>query len=132
MTDETSGVRALLGIDVITIEAGTAVVRLTVRDDMVNEHGTCHGGVIFTLADTAFGLACNSHGPTTVAASATIEFLHPVSIGSTLTAAATETHRSGRSGLYDVAVVDDHDVVAAHFRGRSRTIGSESGGATDA
>jgi acyl-CoA thioesterase len=122
MENRSTGAGALLGIEIVDVGSGTAVARLVVRDDMLNDHGTCHGGVIFTLADTAFERACNSHGPLTVAASASIDFVGAVGVGSTLVATATETFRSGRSGLYDIEVRDDDGGIVAHFRGRSRTI----------
>ena len=112
-----------LGIELIGVGGGAATVRMTVRPDMANVHGTCHGGVLFTLADTAFQLACNSHGPVTVAAGATIEYLAPAATGAVLTARCTELAHQGRSGVYDVTVVDGGGVTVAAFRGRSRTVG---------
>ncbi len=118
---------AMLGIELVDLTPGCATVRMTVRDDMLNGFGTIHGGVLFLLADSAFSLACNSHGPLTVAAAASIDFLSPVDPGSTLTATASEQFRRGRTGLYDVAVTrqDANGVsvdTVAHFRGRSRTL----------
>ena len=111
-----------LGIELIDQDEGRAVTRMTVRGDMVNGHAMAHGGLIFTLADTAFACACNSHGPVTVAAGADITFVRPVRAGDVLTAYARERARFGRSGIYDVTVVRDGEVVA-EFRGRSREIG---------
>jgi acyl-CoA thioesterase len=111
----------VIGIETVEVGAGRAVVRMRVRPDMLNTHGTCHGGHVFTLADTAFELACNSHGPTTVAAGASIDFLAPVQDGATVVATCEEQWRQGRSGVYDVEVVAD-GVVVALFRGRSRTV----------
>lgn len=110
----------LLGIAVVDVAPGLATVRMFVRPDMVNSHGTCHGGIIFTLADTAFAHACNSHGPPAVAASASIDFLRPAPAGATLTAMAVEQFHRGRTGLYDVVVTagDESDPVA-RFHGRS-------------
>lgn len=111
-----------LGIETVEVAPGRAVVTMAVDIAMVNAHGTCHGGFVFTLADTAFELACNAHGPTTVAASASIDFLAPVPVGSLLVATCTETWRGGRSGVYDVVVTDGDETVVAMFRGRSRTV----------
>jgi acyl-CoA thioesterase len=88
---------------------------------MVNGHAMTHGGYVFMLADTAFACACNSHGPVTVAAGADINFLRPTGPGDLLIASAKERVTSGRSGIYDVTVTRDGDVVA-EFRGRSRVI----------
>ena len=98
---------------------------MLVRADMVNGHDLCHGGLIASLADSAFALACNSHGPVTVAAGFSIDLLAPARLGQTLYADAREVSRRGRSGLYDVTVrADDPEAgaVIAEFRGRSRTI----------
>jgi acyl-CoA thioesterase len=107
-----------LGIALVSAGEGRAVVRMTVRDDMLNGHVIAHGGLIFTLADTAFACACNSWGPVTVAAGADISFLLPVRAGDVLDAEATVRARSGRHGIYDVTVRRGPDVVA-EFRGRS-------------
>ena len=112
-----------LGIELVEAGPGTVTLRMAVRADMLNGHGTCHGGIVFTLADTAFAIACNSHGDPTVAAGATIEFVAPVAEGAVLTAAAREQHRQGRSGVYDIEVTSDDGTTVALFRGRSRTIG---------
>jgi len=121
-----------LGMTVVSVGSGRAEVSMVVRDDMVNGHELCHGGLIATLADSAFALACNSHGPVTVAAGFTVDFLEPGRLGDTLVATAVERARRGRSGLYDVTVRrvgdpgdpgDPDDTVIAEFRGRSRTVG---------
>src|SRR6476646_7724647 len=91
-----------LGIIISDVAPGTAIASMTVRDDMANGHGICHGGYIFTLADTAFAFACNTYDDVTVAAGADITFLEPVSKGAGLIATAVELNRRGRSGLYDV------------------------------
>jgi acyl-CoA thioesterase len=111
-----------LGMELVEVGAGTAVVRMTVREDMVNGHAIAHGGYLFLLADTAFACACNSRGPVTVAAAADITFVAPVRAGDILVAAAAERVSFGRSGIYDVTVRRGGQVVA-EFRGRSRTIG---------
>ena len=112
-----------LGIEVGDVAPGRATARMTVRDDMVNGHGICHGGYVFTLADTAFAFACNTYDDRTVAAGADISFLEPVHAGERLTATACERSRRGRSGLYDVTVATGDGVVVAEFRGRSRSLG---------
>ncbi len=114
-----------LGMDLVEVAPGRARVSMVVRPDMVNGHDLCHGGLIATLADSAFALACNSHGPATVAAGFTIDFLAPGLLGQTLHADAREVSLRGRSGIYDVTVrADDADAgeVIAELRGRSRTL----------
>jgi len=110
-----------LGIELIEAEKGQATVRMTITREMVNGHGTAHGGYVFLLADTAFACACNSHGPVTVAAGADVTFLRPAKEGDLLEARASERSANGRSGIYDVTVTRGGDVVA-EFRGRSRVI----------
>ena len=110
-----------LGMELISAGGGAATVRMTVTAEMVNGHGMTHGGYVFLLADTAFACACNSHGPVTVAAGADVTFLRPSAEGDVLEAVARERSTSGRSGVYDVTVARDGDVVA-EFRGRSRMI----------
>lgn len=111
-----------LGIELLHAGDGNAELRLTVRKDMVNGHGSAHGGYLFLFADSAFACACNTHGPVTVAAGAEVSFVAPAFEGDVLTATATERTRYGRSGIYDVTIRRGHDVIA-EFRGRSRTIG---------
>ena len=114
-----------LGMELVDVGPGTAHVSMGVRADMVNGHDLCHGGLIASLADSAFALACNSHGPVTVAAGFAVEFLVPGRLGQTLFADAREVSLRGRSGIYDVRVrADDADAgeVIAEFRGRSRTL----------
>ena len=108
-----------LGIAVSVERPGAAEARLEVRRAMVNGHDICHGGYIFTLADTAFAFACNTYNRITVAAGASIEFVRPGKLGDTLTAVAREAHRGGRSGIYDVIVSNQNDELVAIFRGRS-------------
>ena len=109
----------LLGIELVEHGQGWARTRMTVRDDMVNGHGVCHGGVIFSLADTAFACACNSWGPVTVAAGADIVFVAPGRRGDLLTAEARLRSSYGRSGIYDVTITRGEDLIA-EFRGRSQ------------
>jgi len=107
-----------LGIEVLEVAPGRVRVAMTVRSDMANGHGTCHGGVIFTLADSAFAFACNSHGEPMVAAGASIEFLAPPRRGERIIASATETTRTARYGIYDVVIAKQSGEPIAHFRGR--------------
>ncbi len=111
-----------LGIRIQQVAAGRATLTMTVAATMVNGHGLCHGGYIFTLADTAFAYACNSYGQRTVAQHCDISFVAPGKLGMRLVADAVERHRAGRSGIYDVTVRDDTGVTIAEFRGLSRSI----------
>lgn len=112
-----------LGMTLLEVRAGYARMSMTITAAMVQGHGTAHGGMIFTLADSTFAFACNSYGPTTVAAHCDISFLRPTRIGDELVAEAVERERYGRNGIYDVAVRRAVDgVVVAEFRGRSRTL----------
>jgi acyl-CoA thioesterase len=95
-----------LGMAIERVAPGEAVLTMTVRPDMVNGHDMCHGGFIFTLADSAFAFACNSYNVTTVAASCDIAFLKPARAGETLRATAREVYRETRNGIYDIAVTD--------------------------
>jgi len=114
----------MLGIEVISAGPGTAVVSMRVRDDMINGWELCHGGLIASLADTAFAIACNSRGKVTVAAGFDVTFLEAGRIGDLLIAEASEVALRGRSGVYDVTVIREADgVVIAAFRGRSRATG---------
>jgi len=112
-----------LGIDISDVAPGHATATMTITAGMVNGHDICHGGYVFTLADTAFAFACNTYNDRTVAAGADISFLHPVHAGETLTAVASERARRGRSGIYDVSVTRADGEVVAEFRGRSRSLG---------
>ena len=95
---------------------------MTVRADMLNGHAICHGGFIFTLADSAFAFACNSYNLTTVASGCTIDFLAPAREGDVLTAVAHERSVSGRTGVYDIEVTNQHGETIALFRGKSYRI----------
>lgn len=110
-----------LGMSLDAVGPGTATVSLTLRDDMVNGHGIGHGGITFTLADSAFAVACNSYNRVSVAASAEIRFRRPTQLGDRLVATATELTREARDGVYDVLVTVG-DVVVAVFVGRSKEI----------
>lgn len=111
-----------LGMVLEHVGPGIARISMVVEPRMLNGHQTCHGGFIFTLADSAFAFACNAGGQHAVAAHCTISFVRPVRLGERLVATATERHREGRSGIYDVRLTVD-DAVVAEFRGHSRTTG---------
>ena len=108
-----------LGIKIEIREAGAATAHMRVREDMINGFDICHGGLIFTLADTAFAFACNAYDRVTFAASASIEFVRPAQLGDKLRAIAREEHRGSRSGYYAVKVENDLGEVLALFRGRA-------------
>jgi len=110
-----------LGMKIVEIAPGRATLTMKVRPDMVNGQRIAHGGFIFTLADSAFAFACNSHNARAVAAQGHITFIKPGKLGDVLVATAREVSRRGRSGIYDVRVTSGHDVIA-EFRGHSRTI----------
>jgi len=110
-----------LGMEIVEIGPGYATLAMTVRPDMVNGQRIAHGGFIFTLADSAFAFACNSHNERVVAAQGQITFIKPGRLGDRLVATAREITRGGRSGIYDVRVTAG-DVVIAEFRGHSRVI----------
>ncbi len=109
----------LIGITVEVAGPGKAEARFEVRPDMLNGQGVCHGGYLFTLADTAFAFACNTYNKLTVASGASIDFLRPAKLGDTIIATASEFHRGGRIGFYDVYLQNQHGQDIAAFRGRS-------------
>ena len=111
-----------LGMEIVEIRSGQATLKMTVKPHMVNGQRIAHGGFIFTLADSAFAFACNTHNERVVAAEGNITFIRPGKLGDVLVAKAREISRSGRSGIYDVSVTANA-VVIAEFRGHSRTIG---------
>ena len=111
-----------LGMKIEKVVPGIAVLSMTVGVNMVNGHGSCHGGYIFTLADSAFAFACNSRNQRHVAQHCTVTFLAPGRLGMRLVAEARERHRSDRSGIYDVTVRTDDGEMIAEFRGHSRSI----------
>jgi acyl-CoA thioesterase len=112
---------ASLGMRLVRVGHGTAVLEMPVRDDMVNGHGIAHGGFVFTLADSAFAFACNSRNQVTVAQGADIVFVAPAQRGDVLVAEARERASYGRNGIYDVTVRRGDDLIA-EFRGRSRQL----------
>jgi acyl-CoA thioesterase len=111
-----------LGMEILEVRAGEAVLAMTIQPHMVNGHGIAHGGFIFLLADSAFAFACNSRNERAVAAHCNISFVRPGRLGDRLVARAREISKTGRSGIYDVRVTAD-DAVVAELRGHSRTIG---------
>ena len=114
----------MLGMEVTSVAPGSATVSMVVRADMVNGWQLCHGGLVAALADSAFAVACNSHGTVTVAAGFDVSFLESARLGEVLLASATERALRGRSGVYDVTVTRESDeTVIAEFRGRSRSTG---------
>ena len=123
---EADAASAMLGMEIDELGPGEARVSMLVRPDMVNGHDLCHGGLVASLADSAFALACNSHGTVTVAAGFEIDFLEPARLGQVLQAHAREVALRGRSGLYDVTVRAGGTVIA-EFRGRSRSLGRRIG-----
>jgi len=112
-----------LGMRVLEVRPGYARLAMKVREDMVNGHQLCHGGLIFTLADSAFAFACNTYDLVTVASAATIEFLVSAHLDDELTATAEERSRSKRTGIYDITVSNQRGESVALFRGRSHQIG---------
>jgi acyl-CoA thioesterase len=111
-----------LGMKIEAVGPGTATLSMTVTDRMVNGHGSCHGGYIFTLADSAFAFACNTYNQRTVAQHCQITYLAPGRLGDRLVARGTERFRSGRNGVYDITVTNQLGAVIAEFRGNSRTV----------
>ena len=114
-----------LGIRIARVAPGSAELTMTVRADMLNGHAICHGGFVFTLADSAFAFACNSYNINTVANGCSIEFLAPTKEGDVLTAVAHERTQVGRNGVYDVEVRNQDGATVAHFRGKSTRIKGE-------
>ncbi|AWG34897.1 hydroxyphenylacetyl-CoA thioesterase PaaI [Alcaligenes aquatilis] len=118
-----------LGLSLDSVAPGAANMSMTVRADMLNGHKTCHGGFIFALADSTFAFACNSRNAPTVASGCTIDYLAPAFEGDVLTARAVEASLAGRTGVYDIEVVNQNDKRIALFRGRSyRLNGTVLGG----
>ena len=114
--------RFTMGMELLACEPGRAVLRMPVRALHLNGHQICHGGFIFTLADTTFAFACNSHNKNAVAAGCSIEFLKPVREGDVLTCEGIEQTLSGRHGIYDMRVQNQHGETVAMFRGKSAQI----------
>jgi acyl-CoA thioesterase len=114
-----------LGIELLEARSGEARLGMVVTDDMLNGFGTCHGGILFTLADTALSCVCNGHNQRSVAHHCSIVFLRPGKLGERLVATATERSRIGRIGIYDVSVVDETGVAIGEFFGHAREIGGK-------
>jgi acyl-CoA thioesterase len=111
-----------LGMRLVEIRPGYAKLSMVVREDMLNGHSSCHGGFIFSLADSAFAFSCNSHGGVVVASAASIDFLAPAQGGDELTAVGIERWRSRRSGIYEITVTNQRGETVALFRGRSHQV----------
>ncbi len=111
-----------LGMSLDAVGPGTATLSMTVTETMINGHEICHGGLIFTLADSAFAFACNAYNKVTVAQHCSVTFLAPARLGDRLTARAEERSLNGRSGIYDIRVDNQDGKAIAEFRGHSRTV----------
>ncbi|RKZ37975.1 MAG: hydroxyphenylacetyl-CoA thioesterase PaaI [Gammaproteobacteria bacterium] len=114
-----------LGVSLREIGPGYARMTMTVRDDMLNSHAMCHGGMIFALADCAFAYSCNGRNQVTVAAGCSIDYINPARAGDNLVAVARERSLERRTGIYDVTVTNQDNTIIAHFRGRSHCIGGD-------
>jgi acyl-CoA thioesterase len=114
-----------LGMKIVRVGPGSAIVAMRVRADMLNGQGSCHGGALFSLADSAFAFACNTYNAVTIAAGATVDFILPARQGDELTAIAKELWRVRRIGLYDVAVMNQRQEQILLFRGRSHQLDSK-------
>lgn len=114
------------GMELVAVDEGRAVLSLTVAPHHCNGHGICHGGVTHALADSAFAFACNSRNVATVGQHTMVSYLAPGRKGDRLTATATEVNLSGRSGIYDVRVINQDNTLIAEFRGMSRAIGGQN------
>lgn len=111
-----------LEMEMTHVAPGQATLSMTITRDMSNGQGNCHGGYIFALGDSAFAFACNTYNQITVAQHCSISYLLPGRIGDRLTATATETHKAGRGGIYDVKITNQDGAHVAQFRGHSRTV----------
>ena len=111
----------MLGIQVVEVGPGRAVFQMTVRQDMLNGHAICHGGLIATLADSTFAFACNAYNELTVASGFAIDLMAPGRLGDVLTARCTEVSKAGRTGVYDTEIRNQRGELIAVFRGRSYT-----------
>ena len=119
---DSDGASRSLGMRIVSVGPGRAEMTMTVRDDMLNGHAICHGGFIFLLADSTFAFACNSYNRTTVAQGCTIDYVAPAHRGDVLHAQGTERSRTGRTGVYDIEVRNQHGQTVALFRGKSYRI----------
>ena len=114
-----------LGIQLLGIGPGSASMQMAIRADMANVHNTCHGGLIYTLADSTFAYACNSHNRNAVAVTCVIEYMRPAYVGDLLTATGQEQGLEGRNGVYDIRVENQKGELVALFRGKSTQIKGE-------
>ncbi len=114
-----------LGMKLLQVGPGSASMQMAIREDMANVHNTCHGGLIFTLADSTFAYACNSHNRNAVAVTCMIEYMRPAYVGDVLTAAGREQGLEGRNGVYDIRVENQKGELVALFRGKSTQIKGE-------
>jgi acyl-CoA thioesterase len=112
----------LLGMQIVDVNPGSATLVMTIRDDMLNGHDICHGGLITTLADSAFAFACNSYNELTVASGFSVDLLAPGRLNDVLTARCTEVSKAGRTGVYDAVITNQRGERVAVFRGRSYTM----------
>jgi acyl-CoA thioesterase len=115
-----------LGISLVSIERGRAILSMVVTDRMINSHNICHGALIFALADSAFAVACNTYRERSVGQHCTITYIIKAKLGDRLSAVAIEVNRSGKSGIYNVTISNDAGAVVAEFRGHSRVLASAS------
>lgn len=122
MWEHDTASRDTMGMQLVACEPGRAVIRMEVKEPHLNGHRICHGGFIFTLADSTFAFACNSHNKVTVAAGCSIEFLRPGQLGDVLTCEGVEQTLAGRHGIYDMRVTNQRGEVVAMFRGKSASI----------
>ncbi len=113
-----------LGIEIQEMNEGYALLTMTVTEAMLNGHQTCHGGQLFSLADTAFAYACNSQGLAAVASGCSIDFVRPAKSGDRLTARAQVRTQGRLTGVYDIEIIDHHEKTVALFRGRAHRIGT--------
>jgi acyl-CoA thioesterase len=111
-----------LGLRIVAVGPGTCTIEMTVREEMLNGHDICHGGLVTTLADSAFAFACNAYNEVTVAAGFDVNLMRASALGDVLTAQARELHKTGRTGVYDITVTNQRGEAVAAFRGRSVTI----------
>ncbi|CUX49851.1 hydroxyphenylacetyl-CoA thioesterase PaaI [Agrobacterium genomosp. 13] len=121
MWDDDNATRHL-GMELLAIAPGEATITMTIAETMTNGHGTCHGGYIFTLADSAFAFACNTYNQRTVAQHCSVTYIAPAFKGDRLKATAREVSRRGRAGIYDIRITNQEGEHVAEFRGHSRTV----------
>ncbi|CUX56965.1 hydroxyphenylacetyl-CoA thioesterase PaaI [Rhizobium oryzihabitans] len=121
MWDDDNATRHL-GMELLAVAPGEATITMTIAETMTNGHGTCHGGYIFTLADSAFAFACNTYNQRTVAQHCSVTYIAPAFKGDRLTATAREVSRRGRAGIYDIRITNQEGEHVAEFRGHSRTV----------